>query len=194
MTNAVFAVFKTKEQADKALIGLRREGFSSSQISTLAPETGGSKDFAHESRTHLPEGAVFGALVGLLIFSLTGIVAGFHDVGIPFGETNLTIHPLVGGIVGALFGAAFGAAAGGLIGVGTPPTAAERYAEYLDEGGILVSVHTEDPDRAQLAVTVLENSEGSDPVIIDEEQTWKWIMEYSRRGRSRSMHPAHPAG
>lgn len=193
MTNAVFAVFKTKEQAERAVNGLCLKGFSPASISTLFAGNDGSKDFAHEPRTSLPQGAAIGALIGCVTFALAGLVAGFHDFGIPLGETNLAVHPIVGGLIGALFGAFFGAASGGLIGAGTPPAAADRYAEYLDEGGILVSVHTEKADQAEMAVTVLEAAEGSDPVIINEEQTWKSIIEHSHRAHDRAAHPAHPA-
>lgn len=65
-----------------------------------------------------------------------------------------------------------GAAAGTLVGVGTPDPAAKRYGQYLQSGGILISVHSESPQQIQQAKKILSAIGGQDIQLLNETNTW----------------------
>ena len=61
MSKAVFCIARTRSEAELIVNDLKSAGFSPSDISVLFPDTQGSRDFAHEQHTKLPEGATTGA-------------------------------------------------------------------------------------------------------------------------------------
>ena len=64
MAQAVFCLAQTEAQAIMIVDQLRAAGFSSNDISVLFPDTTGTKDFAHEQHTKVPEGTATGAGTG----------------------------------------------------------------------------------------------------------------------------------
>jgi hypothetical protein len=52
---AVFGIYKSGENAERAVDTLIAAGFPSSDISVLLPDTRSTKDFAHEKDTKAPE-------------------------------------------------------------------------------------------------------------------------------------------
>ena len=60
---------------------------------------------------------------------------------------------------GAAIGAAAGGIAGGLIGMGIPEIEAKRYEGKLQDGNILISVHTENTDEITRAWSGLTTKE-----------------------------------
>jgi outer membrane lipoprotein SlyB len=69
---------------------------------------------------------------------------------------------------GAAAGAALGGITGALIGMGIPEYEAKRYEGRVKEGGILVSVHTEDRNERERAKSIFEAA-GADDVSYTEE-------------------------
>ncbi|MBV8900535.1 MAG: hypothetical protein JOY92_10555 [Verrucomicrobia bacterium] len=57
---------------------------------------------------------------------------------------------------------------GALIGLGVPEHEAKRYQGALQEGGILISVHTDSSDRAEDAERIFEETGAHDISITDE--------------------------
>ena len=69
---AVLCIAKSESQAEKIVSDLRGAGFSDGDISVLFPDKKGTRDFAHEKGTKMPEGAATGAAAG-------GAVGGRSD-------------------------------------------------------------------------------------------------------------------
>lgn len=65
MKNAVYCIAQDRAQAEMIVEGLRISGFSSHEISVLMRDKSGTRDFAHEQNTKLPEGATAGGVVGM---------------------------------------------------------------------------------------------------------------------------------
>ena len=159
MTNddhkAVFGIYETRGAVENGVERLKREGFSSAEISVLLPEAGGSENFAHEKATKAPEGATTGAGTGLVIGGALGWLVGIGALAIPGVGPFIAAGPIIALMAGAGTGAALGGIAGGLIGMGIPEYEAKRYETFVKDGGILLSVHTANAnliDRAELAL------------------------------------------
>jgi len=60
MKDAVYCIAQNRAQAESIVDGLKAAGFSNTSISVLLPDTSGTRDFAHEQNTKLPEGAATG--------------------------------------------------------------------------------------------------------------------------------------
>ena len=74
-------------------------------------------------------GGLFGWLVGAGALAIPGLG--------PF----IAAGPIMAAIAGAGLGGTVGGIAGGLIGLGIPEFEAQRYEGYVNEGGILISIH-----------------------------------------------------
>ena len=61
---AVFGIYKSAEQAERAVDTLIGAGYASSTISVLLPDSRSTREFAHEKDTKAPEGATAGVTAG----------------------------------------------------------------------------------------------------------------------------------
>ncbi len=164
MRNTVYCVAFMEPQANDILLHLRNLGFSSSEVSVLlkAKETRNismKEDALREAEKGGVVGGSLGALAGLTIF------------------TAPILGPLAiaGPIIGALGGAAVGGVVGGLAGgtgaltrIGIPEAVAQRLEQKIQDGAILIAVHSEDPVRLDRAVRVFKAS-GADEVYSEED-------------------------
>jgi hypothetical protein len=171
-TDAVFALFQNRPQVAEAERSLVDAGFSPMQVSILVAPRRGAQDFPYNQTTRVLTGAEVGAVVGFCIGAFAGLMFGLQTFTIPLLTSVLALNPWSGALIGGVFGLAFGASSGALIGIGTPQTATERYAHYVDDGGILLSVHAEDPDELRQAMEVLERCGGNDISPMNEKWTW----------------------
>lgn len=162
-TDATFAIYRNRADVLVALNSFLGHGFRSSALWVFQSKRDGAKDFSQVQRCQLKTGALIGALVGAIA------VGGFFAFGMsdPVGGRWLMLF------VGVFVGGLFGAAAGTLVGVGTPDSAGKRYGQYLQSGGILVSVHSETPDQIQQAHEILIATGGQDVQYINELKTWE---------------------
>ena len=159
---AVFGVYPTHESADAAVDALRTKGFRSADISVLFPQNVGSKEFGHEKGTKSAEGAVAGGGTGAVIGGALGWLAGIGMLAIPGVGPFIAAGPIMAALAGASVGGAVGGIAGALIGMGIPEYEAKRYEGRVKDGGILLSVHTDDSDWADRAKKVLERTGATD--------------------------------
>lgn len=184
--NAAFAVFKERSEVDQAFNELRTEGFRPDEVSVVLPEHGGARDFAaSDHMTRITQGAITGGGTGLLVGLGLGLLAGYNVLPLvilaPF-------NPLMGALLVGFFGLILGAASGALVGIGTPAKASERYAAYLDDGGILVSVHVEDSERAKRVMEILERNRGTDITEINEDEAWRSVFAHKNDFRPSVTH------
>ena len=64
MSKSVFGIATTHGQAERIVEQLQAQGFETSEISVLMPDTGGTRDVGHVKATKAPEGATTGAATG----------------------------------------------------------------------------------------------------------------------------------
>ena len=140
----VSAVFDSREEAERAISELRSAGVNESALSVIGrhgEENGdGDDDGANKS------GGIKGALAGAGIGGLLGVAAlAIPGVG-PLAAAGAIAASAVP--EAAAIGAAVGATAGGLSGLltkhGVNDDDAGYYEERINQGGIFVSVNTED--------------------------------------------------
>ena len=149
---AVFGIYPSVEQAERAVDALVQAGFSNNDISVLLPDTQSSKDFAHEKHTKAPEGTTTGVAAGGAIGGTLGLLAGIGALAIPGLGPFIAAGPIMGALAGVGAGGAVGGLVGALVGMGIPEFEAKRYEGRVKEGGVLLSVHcdgTEEITRAK---------------------------------------------
>jgi hypothetical protein len=151
MENSVYCIASTEPQANEILTHLRNLGFSTSEISILLK----NKDTRNIS---VKEDAIRGAAKGGVLGGILGVIG-----------TVLTtpLGPLVvaGPLLSLLGGAAAGGVVGGLAGgsgaltrIGIPEDKLSRVHERLEDDGILIAVHTDDPSRLDRAMKIFKAS------------------------------------
>jgi len=140
----VSAVFDSREEAERAISELRSAGVNESAVSVIGrhgEEHGdGDDDGANKS------GGLKGALAGAGIGGLLGVAAlAIPGVG-PLAAAGAIAASAVP--EAAAIGAAVGATAGGLSGLltkhGVSDDDARYYEDRINQGGIFVSVNTDD--------------------------------------------------
>jgi hypothetical protein len=159
---AVFGIYSSHSQVESAVDALRAAGFRNTDISVLFPENVGSKDFAHEKGTKAPEGATTGAGTGALIGGGLGWLAGIGALAIPGLGPFIAAGPIMAALAGAGVGGAVGGITGALIGMGIPEYEAKRYEGRVKQGGILLSVHSDNSDWTKRAKEILERTGAQD--------------------------------
>ncbi len=162
MNASVFCTAKTVEQAEQIVDDLRVAGFRSDDISALLPDRRGTKSFAHEHNTKAPEGATTGGVAGMGVGAAVGWLAGIGALAIPGVGPFIAAGPIMAALGGAAVGTATGGIIGALVGLGIPEFEAKRYDAKIREGNILISVHTEDGDRRDVAKEVFERNHADD--------------------------------
>ena len=165
---SVFAIYPTRDAAERAVYQLREQGFRATDVSILWPENLGSKDLAHEKNSKAPEGATAGAGTGAVIGGALGWRVGIGALAIPGAGPFIAAGPLVAALAGVGAVGAVGAITGALIGYGVPESDATRYEGRIRKGGVLLSVHADDHDWVKRAKELLEATGGEDISSADE--------------------------
>src|SRR5437763_15815405 len=83
MSKSVFGIATTQGQAERIVQELQAQGFATSEISVLMPDTGGTRDVGHVKATKAPEGATTGAATGGATGGVLGLLAGIGALAIP---------------------------------------------------------------------------------------------------------------
>ena len=159
---AVFGIYPSYAAVENGVDALKAAGFRNTDISVLFPENVGSKDFAHEKGTKAPEGASTGAGTGALIGGGLGWLAGIGALAIPGLGPFIAAGPIMAALAGAGVGGAVGGITGALIGMGIPEYEAKRYEGRVKEGGMLLSVHSDNSEWTKRAKEILERTGAQD--------------------------------
>jgi hypothetical protein len=179
---SVFGIFKSKPEVEKAVDLLKQAEFRSMDISVLMPEMGDTKSFAHKKDTKAPEGATTGAATGAVVGSGLGWLVGIGALAIPGVGPFIAAGPIVAALAGAGIGGTVGGITGALIGLGIPEYEAKRYEGFVKDGGILISVHTADPEWRERAKDILKAAGAEDISCANEV-----------KGRSTNVQETPPA-
>src|SRR5438876_7032798 len=159
---AVFGIYPNRTSVESAVDALKTAEFRNSDISVLFPENTGTKDFAHEKSTKAPEGATTGAGTGALLGGGLGWLAGIGALAIPGVGPLIAAGPIMAALAGAGVGGAVGGLTGALVGMGIPEYEAKRYEGRVKEGGILLSVHSDNSDETKRAKEILQQTGAQD--------------------------------
>jgi hypothetical protein len=155
---AVFGIFTTLHDAERAVDHLLALGFSNADISVLLPDDESTRSFAHEKHTKAPEGTVTGASAGGLLGGAFGLLAGIGALAIPGAGPFIAAGPILGALAGLGVGGAVGGMVGALVGMGIPEYEARRYEGRVRDGGLLLSAHCDtdaEIEAAEDALTAL---------------------------------------
>jgi hypothetical protein len=163
---AVAALFKDKDDAEKAIEELRQEGFTRDQIGIAMRDRTAQGEMIESTGTHAAQGAAAGLVGGGLIGGLVGFLVATGALAIPgigpvvAGGVLANTFGIVGGtaVAGAGIGAAAGGILGALVGMGIPEHEAHYFEEGVRSGSTLVTVTA--PGRASEAVKILEHHHG----------------------------------
>jgi hypothetical protein len=159
---SVMGIYPDRTTVSDAVNVLRKTGYRATDISVLASDNPGSKDFAHQKRTKALERAATGAALG----AVAGAAAAWF---VCVQVTTITVlGPIVaaGPVLAALAGAGAGGTLGWIVGLltGLPLSeyVAKRYAGRIRRGGILLSVHCDSPEWCGRAKKALKDTGARD--------------------------------
>jgi hypothetical protein len=159
---AVFGIYPAYASVEHGVDALRTAGFRNSDVSVLFPENTGTKDFAHEKGTKAPEGASTGAGTGVVVGGALGWLAGIGSLAIPGVGPFIAAGPIMAALAGAGVGGVVGGITGALIGMGIPEYEAKRYEGRVKDGGILLSVHSDNSEWTKRAKQILKETGAQD--------------------------------
>lgn len=161
MAKAVFCVVDSSQAATVCNL-LKSAGFSNSDISVLMANKSGTKDFAVDNSTKVPEGAATGAGTGAVLGGGLGWLAGIGALAIPGVGPLIAAGPIMAALTGAAIGGTVGGLTGALIGMGIPEYEAKRYESKVKSGNALISVHSENSAETDRAKAIFEKAGGED--------------------------------
>jgi hypothetical protein len=159
---AVFGIYPDYASVENGVDALKAAGYRNTDISVLFPENVGTKDFAHKKETKAPEGAATGAGAGAVIGGGLGWLAGIGALAIPGLGPFIAAGPIMAALAGVGVGGAVGGLTGALVGMGIPEYEAKRYEGRVKSGGILLSVHSDNPEWTKRAKELLEQTGAQD--------------------------------
>jgi hypothetical protein len=162
MKHAVYCIAQNRRQAESIVAGLKESGFPNDAISVLLPDTSGTRDFAHEQNTKLPEGTATGGVAGLGIGAILGWLAGIGTLAIPGVGPFIAAGPIMAALGGAAIGTAAGGIIGALVGMGIPEYEAKLYDGKIRGGNTLISVHTDNSDQEKAAKEIYKHAGADD--------------------------------
>lgn len=162
MKTAVYCIAQSWDQAETIVDGLRSAGFSPSEISVLMPDKSGTRDFAHEQNTKVPEGASVGGVAGMGAGAVLGWLAGIGSLAIPGAGPFMAAGPIMAALGGAAVGGAAGGIIGALVGMGIPEYEAKLYDGKIRGGNALISVHTDNSDQVKAAKDIYRRAGAED--------------------------------
>jgi len=149
---SVMGIYADRTTVSDAINVLHNAGYRATDISVLASDNQGSKDFAHEKRTKALEGAATGAAVGAAVGAALAWLVSMQIVPIAVLGPLVAAGPVLSAMAGAGAGGMLGWIVGLLAGGRLPEYVAKRYAGRIRHGGILLSVHCDSQawcDRAK---------------------------------------------
>jgi len=185
MKRSALCLVDTEAQADAVVAKLRSAGFSDNDISVLFPDKGSTRDFAHKKATKMPEGATVGASAGGVVGGTIGLLAGICALAIPGLGPFIAAGPIMAALSGGAIGAGVGGLTGALVGLGIPEYEAKRYEGKVKEGGILISVHSENNDETRRAKSIFAEEGAHDISSTGEAHSDVKTEDVSRTAETR---------
>lgn len=202
--NAV-GVFATFDRAVEAVDALFDAGLEADELSLLGPDhamrpgTGAVKEETTRASGGIGRGAAAGITTGAVtgggLGALIGLgVSAIPGVGLAAGAAALYAG-VAGAVMGHIPGALLGAEAGARKAMMWTQTL-EPLLLLVEHGKVLVGVHTNDPERADLGEDRLRAQEPEEVVRLEADEDFEPPGDYAAiLGTSLpSDHPEHPGG
>jgi hypothetical protein len=168
MNKAVYGIVPTHAEAASLLESLRSSGFSSTDVSVLAPHNQQDVGLTVEKHSKTLEGTATGATAGGVLGGVLGLLAGIGTLAIPGLGILVAAGPLLATLSGMGLGASVGGLAGGLVGLGIPEYEAKLYEGHLEKGGILIAVHCDNSEAISQAQEIMQASGATDVAVSRE--------------------------
>jgi hypothetical protein len=167
---AVYGIYKSLADAERAVDTVKSAGFSDQDVSVLVADNETTRQFAHEKNTKAPEGATTGAVAGGALGGTLGLLAGIGTLAIPGVGPLIAAGPIVATLAGIGTGGAVGTLVGALVGMGIPEYEAKRYEGRVKNGGVLMSVHCDSSEEIDRAKAIMKGT-GADDVASSGEKS-----------------------
>ncbi len=142
--STIYATFRDKESADRALTKLAALDYDAKEISVIVRED------IEKTRNEARKGVITGAIVGGVTGGIAGLLLGIGAVTVAGLSPLLIAGPLAAAlgitaigaatIEGAATGALGGGLVGALVGMGIPKETAQAYEASIKEGQLLLGV------------------------------------------------------
>ena len=169
---SVFGIYRDRSTLEATIDKLKAEGFRNTDISVLLPQSEGiAQNLGHEKQTKAPEGASTGAGAGALIGGALGWLIGIGALAIPGLGLFIAAGPLLSTLAGVGIGGTVGGLTGALVGLGVPEYEAKRYEGIVKQGGLLLSVHSDNREWLNKAETLLRQTGAEDVASAGEDIT-----------------------
>ncbi len=147
-------IYDDRASAENAVARLHALGYDDDEISVMMNDQTRARDFAEQTGSKATAGAATGAAVGgglgAIVAGLTATGSVAAIVGTGGAATPLVVGPLAAALAGLGAGGVAGGVIGALIGAGIPEDKAKRYADRLNDGGILLGVRPRAETREEL--------------------------------------------
>lgn len=164
MPTSVYGLSSSDMQANTIVESLKHAGFRIDDIAGLFPSKSAARDPSIIIDAKSPEAAAVGGVVGGALCWMVGI----GMLAIPGLGPFIAAGPIMATLCGAAIGAAVGGLTGTLLGMGMTEYEAQRYAEKLRAGHILLAVHVDNRDWAERATWIFRDG-GADDISLSAE-------------------------
>jgi hypothetical protein len=152
--HVVTAIFKNRTDASEALMNLEAAGIRDDQISLVMTDQTRAAHFTLEPGNKVDEGVTAGATFGGIVGAVMGAVLTAGVITIP-GLNLIITGALASGLAGLGAGATLGGIVGGLIGAGIPENEVKVYEKEIQQGNVLLAVHTETSEQKKRVKEIL---------------------------------------
>ena len=153
---SVLGIYPDRTSVANTVNVLHNAGFRATDISVLASDNEGSKDFALEKHNQALAGAATGAAACAVVGAVLAWFVSTQILPVAGLAPLVAAGPLLAALAGAGAGATLGWIVGFLSGLGQREYVAKRYAGRMRRAGILLSVHCDSKewcDRAKRTLT-----------------------------------------
>jgi len=166
---AVFGMYRDGSAVNHTVKALCEAGFRNTDISVLFPET--AKDLVCGKHTDTPEkGVAPGATSGGEVDGSLGWLGRIGPVATASAGRFIAAGPIVAALTTAGGGGILDGLTSTLFGMGIPEYEAKRYEGRVQQGGILLSVDSDNSDWTRKATEILERTGAEDVSSTGEEK------------------------
>ena len=156
---AAFGIYTKREGVEKAVDQLKDAGFTSREISVLLPP---KSEPPKIDGTQAASGVEVGAGAGAVVGGVLGWLAGAGILSIPGMAAAIIGGPIVTTFLSVATLASIGGIWGGLVGLGIPEKEGRHFEGRVHKGDILLSVHSDEPERIIKAKEIMARTGAED--------------------------------
>jgi len=169
MNTAVFGIFPSAFQAESAMAALVLARFSYGDVSVIVLNGGGGSTAAARAGRPRANGGKTAVAAAPAIGAMLALLSGTGTLPVVGMRSLVTAGPMKDSLVRLGASEARGELADALVGLGVPEYEARRYADWVKDGRILLTVQCDTYDDVARATEVLIRTGGSDVTSANEE-------------------------